>query len=273
MFDLIQGKVDRPYRRSARSAIVCSAFGHTALGTIVVVSALVYGSGVVPKVRLRPPAMTAFVASPVPPPAPPVRRRPVQRLAPAQQVTPARQAAVLPSSNPNAAPVEAPDEIEPEALPPTEDVEGGVEGGVQGGIAGTVISGMEGIRGLLALAPPPSPAAPPSRQPVRVGGTFAAPALLHRVEPVYPPLAVAARVEGVVVLEAIVDGKGRVCDVKVLRSGQMLDGAAVEAVRQWRYAPLMLDGVPNPFVLTVTLSFALAKRGTGAGVDRGSGSF
>jgi TonB family protein len=62
-----------------------------------------------------------------------------------------------------------------------------------------------------------------------------------------------------VILEATVDAEGRVQDVRVLRSRGLLDKAAIAAVSRWRYAPLMLNGVPTPFVLTVTLSFALKK--------------
>jgi protein TonB len=93
-----------------------------------------------------------------------------------------------------------------------------------------------------------------------VGGAVVAPALLHRVEPVYPRAAVAARVEGVVVLEAIVDVEGRVQEVKVLRPVSLLNEAAVEALKQWRYAPLTIKGVASPWVLVVTLTFKLQAR-------------
>jgi protein TonB len=95
------------------------------------------------------------------------------------------------------------------------------------------------------------------RAPVRVGGAITAPALLSRVAPEYPPIAVSAKVEGVVILEAIVDREGRVEKVKVLRSIVLLDEAAKAAVRQWRYSPLLLNGEPERFVVTVTVSFSL----------------
>jgi protein TonB len=91
-----------------------------------------------------------------------------------------------------------------------------------------------------------------------VGGDVKAPALLERVEPEYPAIAVRARVQGVVILEAVVDEQGRVEDVRVLRSIPLLDGAAIAAVQQWRYSPLLLNGQPARFVLTVTLSFSLS---------------
>lgn len=109
-----------------------------------------------------------------------------------------------------------------------------------------------------APPPPPPTPAPVARESVRVGGDLKAPAPVERVEPEYPPLAVRAKVQGVVILEARVDRQGRVEDVRVLRSIPLLDNAAIAAVRQWRYSPLLLNGQPERFVLTVTLSFSLS---------------
>jgi protein TonB len=67
-----------------------------------------------------------------------------------------------------------------------------------------------------------------------------------------------AKVGGMVILEAVVDADGTVESVKVLRSVKFLDNAAIEAVKQWKYSPLILNGVPTPFVLTVTLTFHTA---------------
>jgi protein TonB len=116
---------------------------------------------------------------------------------------------------------------------------------------------IAGVVGGLDVAPPPPPPPPPPPRIVRTGGEIKTPALLRRVEPVYPPLAVAANIEATVILDAIVDEEGQVKDVTVLRSGGVLDKAAMEAVRQWRYEPLLLNGRPAPFQLTVVLSFRL----------------
>ena len=123
-----------------------------------------------------------------------------------------------------------------------------------GGVVGGLVS---------ELPPPPLPPPPPSpppvaRAPTRIGGELKAPALVERVEPEYPPIAVRAQVQGVVIVEAVVDRHGRVEDVRVLRSIPLLDRAAITAVRQWRYSPLLLNGTPERFVLTVTVSFSLA---------------
>ena len=117
-----------------------------------------------------------------------------------------------------------------------EGVPGGVEGGVPGGVVGGVVGGLPDVP-----APPPPP---PQRGPIRTGGQIETPELVHRVEPFYPPLAVSAHLEGIVILEAIVDRDGTVAEVKVLRSaGALLDREALLAVRQWRYKPLLLNGI------------------------------
>ena len=77
--------------------------------------------------------------------------------------------------------------------------------------------------------------------------------------PSYPPIAVAARVEGVVIIEATIGADGRVQDARVLRSVPLLDQAALDAVRQWAYTPTTLNGVPVPVVMTVTVRFQLQR--------------
>ena len=95
-------------------------------------------------------------------------------------------------------------------------------------------------------------------QPVRVGGNIRQPAQVRRVNPVYPPEAQAARVQGVVILEAVIGVDGRVQDARILRSIPLLDQAAIDAVQQWEYTPTLLNGVPVPVIMTVTVQFTLA---------------
>ena len=90
-----------------------------------------------------------------------------------------------------------------------------------------------------------------------MGGNITAPALVKRVEPTYPDLALVAKVTGMVILEASVSADGSVESVRVLRSVKFLDQAAIDAVKQWRYSPLVLNGVPTPFVLSVMLNFSV----------------
>jgi protein TonB len=77
------------------------------------------------------------------------------------------------------------------------------------------------------------------------------------VAPLYPVVARQAHIEGVVILEAVLDDQGRVESVRVLRSIPLLDQAAVDAVRQWRFTPALLNGQAVPVVMTVTVNFTL----------------
>ena len=95
-------------------------------------------------------------------------------------------------------------------------------------------------------------------QPVRVGGQIKAPTQISKVQPVYPLEAQQARVQGIVIMEAIIGVDGRVTDAKVLRSVPLLDQAAVDAVRQWVYTPTLLNGAPVAVIMTVTVTFNLA---------------
>jgi len=151
-------------------------------------------------------------------------------------------------------PLETPAEPKTEATSTGAGVEGGVVGGVEGGVVGGILGGVVG--GIISSAPPPPPPPPAPVVPVRVGGQISTPALLHRVEPVYPDIAAAAHVVGTVILEAVVGTDGCVESVKVLRSRPLLDNAAIAALKEWRYTPLVLNNIPTPFVLTVTFSFS-----------------
>jgi protein TonB len=75
------------------------------------------------------------------------------------------------------------------------------------------------------------------------------------VKPVYPDEARRANVQGVVIIEIVIDTQGRVHDARILRSIPGLDDAALEAVRQWEFTPTAIDGVPVPLVMTVTVNF------------------
>lgn len=111
------------------------------------------------------------------------------------------------------------------------------------------------------VAPPPPPPPPAPGQPVRVGGAVRAPMQVRKVNPVYPPIAMSSRVQGVVILEVIIDGFGRVAEARILRSIPLLDQAAIDAVRQWEYMPTLLNGVPTPVIMTVTVQFSLTSTG------------
>jgi len=93
--------------------------------------------------------------------------------------------------------------------------------------------------------------------PVRVGGNIRPPTRTHVVEPAYPPTARAAGIQGVIILEIVIGTDGAVSNARVLRSIPLLDQAALDAVRQWRYEPTLLNGVPTPVIMTATVNFSL----------------
>jgi protein TonB len=241
-------------RRARWATGLVSALAHTALVGGVAL-ATVSASGALPEPR----SVMAFVVSapapppPPPPPAPVVEAKRAAKPAARKVARPAAPRPVAPA--PIAAPLAAPDGIVEET-----GLEGGeftasrdygFEHGVPGGVPGGVLGGIE-------AAPPPPPPAPPRL--VRVGGDITAPRLRHRVDPEYPLVAQSAQVEGVVILEATVNRVGRVEDIRVLRAHALLQTAAIDAVKAWQYEPLMLNGQPTPFVLTVTVSFSLPTR-------------
>jgi protein TonB len=226
-------------RRGRSSTLAVSIVVHAMLIVALVVVPLLYDDFLpAPDAAVRAFFVTPAVAAPPPPPPPP----------PAAGVRTAPRTPAVPHPEEPAkfvAPLETPAEIKPEegiAL----GLEGGVPGGVEGGVPGGVVGGIVG--GLPREAPPPSKA-------VRVGGQIKTPKLLKKVDPVYPELAKQARAGALIILEATVDATGRVQDVTVLRSVPLFDEAAVDAVKQWAYRPLLLNGVPTPFIVVVTLNF------------------
>jgi protein TonB len=104
---------------------------------------------------------------------------------------------------------------------------------------------------------PPPPPAPRPVGPVRAGELLVAPRKLVDVRPVYPEIARRARVEGTVILDAVLDRRGRVSQVRVTKSSPLLDQAAIDAVRQWQYSPSVLHGQPVEVLMTITITFTL----------------
>jgi protein TonB len=120
-------------------------------------------------------------------------------------------------------------------------VEGGVVGGVLGGVVGGILGGVVGE----------------IEAPIRAVGEIKQPKCIKRVEPAYPEIARQARVEGVVIVEATTDIYGRVQSAKVLKSIALLDQAAVDAVRQWVYEPMVINGRPRGVIFSVSVIFKL----------------
>ena len=107
-------------------------------------------------------------------------------------------------------------------------------------------------------AAPTAEAKPEETAAVRVGGAIREPRKLKHVSPVYPDIARQARVQGVVILECTIGHDGRVTHVTVLRGIPLLEAAAVDAVKEWVYAPTFVNGVPARVIMTVTVNFKLS---------------
>lgn len=245
MFDLVAGTAYRPFRDKHPGATAISIASHVVVLGIATVGTLFFVQDQFPEV----PALMAFVAdmpAPTPPPPPP------PPLPAAQQHRETAPPKPAPSDGPTfTAPAEIPTGIQPESRIDSGG-EGGVVGGVEGGLPGGVVGGVPGGIVTDVAPPPPSP-----KKPVRIGGNIQQPALINRVSPVYPLIAVRAKVTGTVILEATVNEAGEVTNVVVIRSVPLLDRSAVDAIKQWRYAPLLMNGAPSPFILEVTLTFSL----------------
>ena len=191
---------------------------------------------------------TFLVAPPPPPPPPPPAAAPVQRVKPM---------AKLMQSGKLQAPTSIPKQvtmIKEEEQPPdmAVGVVGGVPGGIPGGQSGGVLGGI--IGGVASNLPPP-PKAAPSR--IRQGGNVQQAKLINQVRPLYPPLAKQARIQGTVQLQAIIAKDGTVIQLEVLSGHPLLVQAALDAVRQWRYQPTLLNGEPVEVVTTVAVVFTL----------------
>lgn len=234
------GDVFRPRDSDGRtrrrwSVLPISIAAHAVAGAAIVIIPL--AAEVESPVPIRPTERLAHFV--------PVDPRPVV-VSPPRGSAPAR-AAVAPSTAPSGI---TKDEIEPivtgAAGPPSLNSIGVPEGFEIGVIGETDV----------VVAPPPPPP-PPPRKPVPVGGAIREPRKIVDVTPLYPPIAVAARVEGVVILEATLDENGHVDRLQVLRSVPLLDEAALRAVREWRYTPTLLNGTPVPVLMTITVRFSL----------------
>ena len=234
--DLFAHTLAKPRPTKSRWTIAGSLVAHLALIVALVVVPVVStvdGPDIVSRLE-------AFVVAMPPPPTPPAPSRP----APPPDVK-------TPTTNPNMPPVAPPEGIRPETT--ITSAAPGVPG------AESFATSSRGDAQFLAtstmrLDPPPSPR---PRDPVRPGGAIQEPRRIAYVPPIYPDIARQARIEGTVIVEAVIDETGAVRDVKVLRSIAMLDRAAVEAVSKWRYTATRLNGVAVPILMTVSVTFSL----------------
>ena len=173
--------------------------------------------------------------------------RPARPTAPAHAGDTA-SAPVSPDAAPTVVPTGVAPETGPAGMPTADGPVVGVENGARPGVDG------------LGIAAPALPPPPPPVKPIRLHQGMKAPYKIVDVAPAYPPVAQRAHVEGVVILEAVIDAQGRDASVRVLRSIVLLDEAALDAVKRWRFTPALLNAEPVPVVMTVTVNFTLEGR-------------
>jgi periplasmic protein TonB len=161
-----------------------------------------------------------------------------------------------PSSRALSAPMRKTQEAPPVPVDATAGVVGGLPGGVIGGAPGGVLNQV-----LNTASSAPVPAKTAEATPVkrmRVASRVAEANLIHDVRPQYPPEAGRARIEGTVVLMAVIGKDGSVEDVRVESGLPLLAQAAIDAVKQWRYKPYMIDGQPVEVDSRITINFNLS---------------
>ena len=230
-------------RRSKPLNFFVSILGHSFVVLLLILIPLLYTHAIdLPQFE-----KTLLVAPPPPPPPPAVH---VMRRVPKSFFTQGKLFA----------PKFIPKKIEqvkeePPAPPVLGGETGGVPGGVPGGQLGGVLGGILGGSREFAPLQPRKPAA--HIGPYRVGGRVQAPRLIRQVQPVYPPLARQARIQGDVVLDSVIDTRGNVTQMKAISGSPLLVTAAFDAVEQWRYQPTLLNGQPVPIEMLVTVHFQL----------------
>src|SRR5213078_1319331 len=231
MFDEMVVSSPHPTRTKKPMTVFLSAVIQIAFLGILILIPLIYTEAL-PKTMMA----TMLTAPPPPPPPPPppaavqvVKVRPQVHLMDAGKLM---QPKVIPKDI----------KIIKEEAEPDPGVVGSV-GGVLGGVIG----------GIGTAAPPK----PKPTGPVRVGGNVQAARIVNRVQPVYPPLARQTRISGTVRLHAIISKDGTIQQLEVMSGHPLLQQAALDAVRQWRYQPTLLNGEPVEVDTTIDVIFSL----------------
>jgi protein TonB len=217
------------------------------VGVLIVIPLLF--TDVLPKQQL----LTLLEAPPPPPPAPPAA--PAQTAVRVVKVTSEIANGQLRTPGRIPAKVQM---IKEDDAPPPPAISGGIVGGVPGGIPGGQLGGViGGIVSSTSSVAAVSNLSKPAPQRVRVSPGVSKGLLIHRIEPTYPPVARQARIQGVVLLTAVIDKDGNIQNLQVVSGHPMLAPAAIEAVKQWRYKPFLLNGQPLEVETTVTVAFSL----------------
>jgi protein TonB len=236
--DLVESSIVRK-KTNTGWAVILSTIVQVCVLIVLVLIPLIYTQAL-PKAMLT----TLLIAPPPPPPPPPPPAEAPKIVKPVARLI--QQGKLM---QPRAIPKQVAVFKEAELPPEAPVAAGGVLGGVDSGLLGGLGAGPA------VAAPPPPP--PKQTQRIKLGGQVVAAKLLAQPQPVYPPLARQARIQGNVVLHAIIDKDGRVGELQVISGHPLLVQAALEAVRNWRYQPTQLNGDPVEVDTTITVSFVL----------------
>ncbi len=240
------GKNSKLHRRGAWTTVFSFVL-QTALVGVLLLLPLIYTEAL-PKQQLM-----GYLVAPPPPPPPP----------PPPAAAPAIPKAIKVHTEIDNGQLKAPTAIpkkiamikEDEPPPSSGGVVGGVEGGVPGGQMGGVVGGVLGS--IVQATPVAVPKiATPKRVPVSSGVVSGL--LIHKVQPTYPPLAKQARISGAVILQAVIGKDGSIQGLKAVSGHPMLIPSALDAVKQWKYKPYILNGEPVEVDTQVTVNFTLA---------------
>jgi len=232
--------------RTKRGMTTTTAFIFQAVLVGVLVLIPLLFTEALPKTQL----MTFLVAPPPPPPPPPP-----PAAAPIKVVKTIRTDII---NGQLRTPTKIPEKVqmikEDEAPPPVMSASG-VVGGVPGGVPGGQMGGV--IGGIISSTPVAVPkVATPQR--VRVSQGVTQGLLIRKVQPAYPPLARQARIQGTVLLQAEISKDGQIENLRLISGHPMLAPAAIEAVKQWRYKPYILNGEPVEVETQITVNFTLS---------------
>jgi protein TonB len=194
--------------------------------------------------------LTFLMAPPPPPPPPPAASEAVAKVVRRVESDILNGQLRTPSKIPQSVQMIREDETPP-------DLSGGVPGGVPGGIPGGQVGGVIGgiLNSSSNSAVPKLAQSAPKR--IRVSQGVTEGRMIQRIEPKYPTLALAARIQGQVVLSAIIDKNGEIQNLTLVSGHPMLVPAAIAAVKQWRYRPFLLNGEPVEVETTINVNFQL----------------
>jgi protein TonB len=193
--------------------------------------------------------MTFLVAPPPPPPPPPP---------PAAAVKIVKQIQTDIVNGQLRTPTKIPEKVQmikEEEAPPPAMASTGVVGGVPGGVPG---GSMGGVMGSILSSTPVAVPKVATPQRVRVSQGVSAGLLVRKVNPNYPPLARQARIQGQVLLQAEISKDGSIQNLRLISGHPMLAPAAIEAVKQWKYKPYLLNGEPVEVETQVQVNFTLS---------------